>query len=512
MGLTKVTYSMIDGAFVNVLDYGADPTGTNDSTAAFKAARDYAASLTGSDSYNTTFSGRGIKVFIPNGTYLISEEIAWGGTAVYVEGEGANTTVVKAAVSFTGSAVFTFGVFSTITYTRSQGCQGIGFNLNNNSIPAIRFAGLRNGSYFKDITITAFTGTAFLSDWSGTVGSYTMSQGVLIENVYAINVTNNLTNVSVFSLDGLYETTLINCEYIGAGSIQSSGVVGFHVGASTTGRSCRGINFIGCSAGNITQSVLDDSSCGIKIENAEYIFTKGCTFELIDGYSIVMGSATSSPTYCRSDYDRFYSPGTTKYTKSVYIYSGQFNTAALAISQNTTANYLKIGSSALHSNIEVISNRTFANLSASYSLAGSTNKIYGVAAGQSFVINGESNNAVIQQGGLIGNSRIYLENNTAQTAFVIPDMTSTDNILLAISSGLGQGTGLIQCLAGGSITPTVVAAGTLIETSTAALNGTTGTVGKITIAVNSANPQNVVIENRSGYNIYLSVTAFGAIS
>ena len=38
MSLTKVTYSMIDGATVNVLDFGADPTGVADSTAAFQAA------------------------------------------------------------------------------------------------------------------------------------------------------------------------------------------------------------------------------------------------------------------------------------------------------------------------------------------------------------------------------------------------------------------------------------------------------------------------------------------
>lgn len=35
MSLTKVSYSMITGAVFNVLDYGADPTGTNDSTTAY---------------------------------------------------------------------------------------------------------------------------------------------------------------------------------------------------------------------------------------------------------------------------------------------------------------------------------------------------------------------------------------------------------------------------------------------------------------------------------------------
>jgi polygalacturonase len=42
MSLTKVSYSMITGTPVNVLDYGADPTNTSDSTAAIVAATTYA--------------------------------------------------------------------------------------------------------------------------------------------------------------------------------------------------------------------------------------------------------------------------------------------------------------------------------------------------------------------------------------------------------------------------------------------------------------------------------------
>lgn len=39
MSLTKATYSMISGAAANILDFGADPTGVNDSTAAIQAAQ-----------------------------------------------------------------------------------------------------------------------------------------------------------------------------------------------------------------------------------------------------------------------------------------------------------------------------------------------------------------------------------------------------------------------------------------------------------------------------------------
>ena len=54
MALTKVSYSMIEGSPVNVLDYGADSTGATDSTAAIQSAID---------------TGR--KVFVPAGIYLV---------------------------------------------------------------------------------------------------------------------------------------------------------------------------------------------------------------------------------------------------------------------------------------------------------------------------------------------------------------------------------------------------------------------------------------------------------
>ena len=60
MSLTKATYSMIEGAPANVLDFGADNTGVLDSTAAFDAAEAYLATL-----------GGGI-MFVPPGDYRLN--------------------------------------------------------------------------------------------------------------------------------------------------------------------------------------------------------------------------------------------------------------------------------------------------------------------------------------------------------------------------------------------------------------------------------------------------------
>lgn len=78
MGLTKVTFSMIDGAAINVIDYGADPTGVADSAAAIQAAIDAA-------------PAQGTIVFAP-GTYLISQTITLKDSIV-IDGGGA---VIKA--------------------------------------------------------------------------------------------------------------------------------------------------------------------------------------------------------------------------------------------------------------------------------------------------------------------------------------------------------------------------------------------------------------------------------
>ena len=71
MSLTKATYSMIQGAPANVLDFGADPTGVADSAAAFQAALD-----SGADS-----------VWVPVGTYRLNSPITITNSGQTLEGE-----------------------------------------------------------------------------------------------------------------------------------------------------------------------------------------------------------------------------------------------------------------------------------------------------------------------------------------------------------------------------------------------------------------------------------------
>lgn len=74
MSLTKVSYSMIQGSPVNVLDFGADPTGSTDSTAAIQAA--------------VNSKNGFLAIYFPTGTYKITSTIIFSYDRYFVYGDG----------------------------------------------------------------------------------------------------------------------------------------------------------------------------------------------------------------------------------------------------------------------------------------------------------------------------------------------------------------------------------------------------------------------------------------
>lgn len=81
MSLTKVTYSMIEGAQASVLDYGADSSGVSDSAAAFTAAV-------------AALPANGGTIYVPAGTYLVSIAITFD-KPILLLGAGAKATTIK---------------------------------------------------------------------------------------------------------------------------------------------------------------------------------------------------------------------------------------------------------------------------------------------------------------------------------------------------------------------------------------------------------------------------------
>lgn len=100
MSLTKATYSMIDGAYINIVDFGADATGVADSASAIQAAIDAIPSTGGT-------------LYVPTGTYaLASGVIINKAGSVHVLGEGGYATNASGTSKFifTGSgACITIG-------------------------------------------------------------------------------------------------------------------------------------------------------------------------------------------------------------------------------------------------------------------------------------------------------------------------------------------------------------------------------------------------------------------
>jgi len=103
MALTKVSYSLITGASINVLDFGADPTGVADSTAAFTAAKTKALAT------NKT-------IYIPAGTYKGSIAIDSGESNLLIIGENRETTIIEAKDNSTA----TISVHWTAFYVQIQ--------------------------------------------------------------------------------------------------------------------------------------------------------------------------------------------------------------------------------------------------------------------------------------------------------------------------------------------------------------------------------------------------------
>lgn len=104
MSLTKATYSMITGTPYNVLDYGADPTGQTDSTAAFQAAFNAAAA----DIQNSTGPiSSTASVYVPQGLYYIAGTVEIQ-NRIGLFGDGSNTVITGLSPSTTSPSTCGF--------------------------------------------------------------------------------------------------------------------------------------------------------------------------------------------------------------------------------------------------------------------------------------------------------------------------------------------------------------------------------------------------------------------
>ncbi len=117
MSLTKVSYSMITGAPVNVLDYGATGDGVTNDTVAIQAA------ITAVNA-----AGGGI-VYIPVGTYIVGALTMK--TKVRIVGDGPSSTFLKSSHTGDGLMMVSPVNASTAVYTSVENLQLWNTNANN---------------------------------------------------------------------------------------------------------------------------------------------------------------------------------------------------------------------------------------------------------------------------------------------------------------------------------------------------------------------------------------------
>lgn len=223
---------------VNVLDFGADPTGAVDSLAAFNAARDHV---------QTTGDFRGGKIVIPNGYYKLSGSWVFTAAAagvhnITIEGSG----ILCATLDFTSSPagsdgiVFTgAGAHAKVSGFMIKGARRHGLSFSTCHEISIQEMRIQNcighGLTFNDTFMCSVTDL-----WSTTNGGNGINFDQIHTSIFFHRVYANSNTGIGFAINGMTYSAFISC-----GSDANS--KGYSVS------NVRGVSFLSCGAeGNLT--------------------------------------------------------------------------------------------------------------------------------------------------------------------------------------------------------------------------------------------------------------------
>lgn len=256
MSLTKVSYSMIEGAPVNVLDYGASPTANaTTNTAAIQAA------LAVSNC-----------VYIPPGTYDVSQIVIQNAIGKTLTGASNGATVLRGTVA--GTSIIRFGgatvgtnrallcnlkkltLSATAAYTYAIECQWMtdanftdifvsGANITNglfldnswdNRYYNVYITGCTNG-IICGATSSANNNTFFGGRLSGDTTGAVVGIGFDVAGggnaFYGVDISSYA--IGIYSTYGFYGLTVSGCYFEGNNKDIASGGGGNCLGASITG-------------------------------------------------------------------------------------------------------------------------------------------------------------------------------------------------------------------------------------------------------------------------------------
>jgi hypothetical protein len=243
MSLTKVSYSMISGAYVNVLDYGASSSASAaTNTAAFIAA--LAAAKSGSSGIDQNGNPGGT-VFVPRGRYVLNPDQIIIPEWVNLKGAGKSATMLVAAIA--GTTLIRMGTAAVPTYRTSISgltIYGASLNITGLSIFASYWMSedieVTNCNYHGIYLYSSYTGKAYntyvsyCSTSAGYAGIYmtgvSTGSGVNDVNFYGGSLQYCFDAVRIQNCNGVWfdgmsvQSSKRNCFVIDASSFGVSGV------------------------------------------------------------------------------------------------------------------------------------------------------------------------------------------------------------------------------------------------------------------------------------------------
>jgi hypothetical protein len=248
MALTKVSFSMIDGAFTNVLDFGAAGNGVADDTSPIQAAID------------TVFAAGGGTVYFPAGTYLVTSlSLNWGAstTSMKFVGESQNSTEIRKTGAATSSVFILSAAASDGTYSEFADMNVVG-SASASCFTTINLA--RN--VWRNVSFS-----------NGDIG--VENRGSLINSFYDCNFLRNVIGYRARKNAGIYPN-LVN---IYGGCARGNSQWGFDIG-DTNGLNMYGVDIEtngtpgGTGGGFITRSTCDDET-GYSLINFNGVWFEG---------------------------------------------------------------------------------------------------------------------------------------------------------------------------------------------------------------------------------------------
>lgn len=286
MSLTKATFSMIDGAVVNVLDYGAKNDGTDaaTTTAAIQAAIDAVnASYVGG-----SFGGYAGTVYFPAGEYRFSGVIIKKGVNLVGEGQ-VNTILLLDTDGATGIKTPAKASQLAADAVSQSKVKGIGFGIHSSLTPSVSTVLLDSSgltkSVFEDLAFRVPPNVIGIDNTGNTLAG---SGG-------PAHWYNSWSDVHVYVTGGIgvrwgeNDSTLgeqVTAQAWFGGSIKGTSGTGIHIRGGS-GISFHGTTFENMNSGSDNTIILGDTS-GARVTRS--VNFHGCYFEQV---RIIMYSNTS---------------------------------------------------------------------------------------------------------------------------------------------------------------------------------------------------------------------------